>query len=533
MVKRIVGAVVMLWCAGASTACQGRDDEVVELPVDLSPGPAIQDRADWEPVPLAACKLKPGMEQLPACGTLESFDLSGCDTESLRGLDRSGGYNLRFHGADIAADDTAQYIGVDHFAPLALGRRGALPLTRGADDHLLYSVYRETRPNRPALVMATVGCSAQARDHVKGCAVSCLAGHAPVVDTWEGRRVQWLPGEAESSGGLELLGEAGGHSGRAVDVFVAREHAYVVSIDDYFLGAGALQVYDVKDRQAPRLVKTVQFADDSYWNGVWAKGEALYIASAARGVLVFDITDPANPLFLRDLSGGAYTNVHTLFVDGDRLYSMVNAPDSEVHIHDVKNPREPVLLGHYRDSTVGVVRGSFPHDATSLNHRLFVSHWRGGLVILDAKDPANVKRLGAYVYPRATSHASRVAYFNNNLIAFEGGEDWGAHLRVLNLNDPANPTLIGEYQLPAWASIHNMELKGSRLYLAHYQHGLRVLDVSKPREPRPLGHFHTVRESDPNRGLDFWDGAIGIRLPGDGYVYVVDTTRGLLIFPEI
>ncbi|GEN07888.1 hypothetical protein MFU01_29250 [Myxococcus fulvus] len=487
--------------------------------MDLSPGPAIEDRADWEPVQLAACRLKPGMERLPTCGMLESFDLSGCDTESLRGLDHSGTYNMRFHGADIATDDSTQFIGVDHFTP------------QGPDGHLLYSVYRETRPNRPRLVMASVGCAAQAKDRVTGCAVTCFEDDAPSFDTWEGRRVQWLPGEAESSGGLKLFGEAGGHSGRAVDVYVTREHAYVVSIDDYFLGPGALQVYDVKDRKAPRLVKSIQFPDDSYWNGVWAKGDVLYVASGARGVLMFDITDPADPVFLRDLSGGAYRNVHTLFVDGDRLYSMVNAPESEVHIHDVKNPREPVLLGRYRDSTVGVVYGSYPHDATSLNHRLFVSHWRGGLVILDAKDPANVKRLGAYAYPRATSHTSRVAYFNNNLIAFEGGEDWGAHLRVLNLNDPENATLIGEYQLPEWASIHNMELKGSRLYLAHYQHGLRVLDVSKPREPRSLGHFHTVRES--SQGMNYWDGAIGIRLPGDGYVYVVDTTRGLLIFPEI
>ncbi|MCY0999404.1 hypothetical protein OWM54_19905 [Myxococcus sp. MISCRS1] len=519
-----MSAVVTLWCAGASTSCQSRDHEVVEIPVDLSPGPAIQDRADWEPVPLAACKLKPGMERLPACGTVESFDLSGCDLQSLKGLKRTGNYNMRFHGVDIATDDSWQFIGVDDFSRWA---------PSPGNDHPLYNVDPDTFPDGTPYHFAMVGCTAPTGDHVTGCMATCTESDAPQLYTWEARRIQWLPGEAESSGGLELVGEAGGHSGRAVDVYVTKEHAYVVSIDDYFLGAGALQVYDVKDRKAPRLVKFIQFPEDSYWNGVWAKGDALYVASGDRGVLVFDITDPANPRFLRDLSGGARADVHTLFVDGDRLYSVVLSPGGEVHIHDVKNPREPVLLGRYRDSTVRVVPGSYPHDATSLNHRLFVSHMRGGLIILDAADPANVKRLGAYTYPRATSHASRVAYFNNNLIAFEGGEDWGGHLRVLNLNDPANPTLIGEYQLPGWASIHNMELKGSRLYLAHYQHGVRVLDVSKPRALRQLGHFHTMRESDPNRGLNFWDGAIGIRLPGDGYVYVVDTTRGLLIFPEI
>jgi hypothetical protein len=46
-----------------------------------------------------------------------------------------------------------------------------------------------------------------------------------------------------------------------------------------------------------------------------------------------------------------------------------------------------------------------------------------------------------------------------------------------------------------------------------------------------VAYFNTYRESDPGRS-DFLDGAIGIRVPGDGYVYVVDKPRGLLILRE-
>ncbi|NTX05648.1 hypothetical protein HUA75_28225 [Myxococcus sp. CA040A] len=92
---------------------------------------------------------------------------------------------------------------------------------------------------------------------------------------------------------------------------------------------------------------------------------------------------------------------------------------------------------------------------------------------------------------------------------------------------------MGEYRLPGWASIHNLELKGNRLYIAHYQHGVRVLDVSIPKSPRELAYFNTWRATDPLRGTSSWDGAIGIRVPGDGYVYTVDSVRGLLILPEL
>ncbi len=41
------------------------------------------------------------------------------------------------------------------------------------------------------------------------------------------------------------------------------------------------------------------------------------------------------------------------------------------------------------------------------------------------------------------------------------------------------------------------------------------------------------RETDRQRGILFFDGAVGIRIPGDGYVYVADSSRGLFIFPEL
>jgi hypothetical protein len=191
-----------------------------------------------------------------------------------------------------------------------------------------------------------------------------------------------------------------------------------------------------------------------------------------------------------------------------------------------------VLLNRHQDPSVDPAVATFPHDAMAQGDRLYVSHWRAGLLILDVSDPLNVVKLGQYSYPLGSTHTSRVGRFGDRVIAFEGGEDWGAHLRVLDITDPAHIQLIGEYRLTPGISIHNMELDGNRLYLSHYQHGVRVLDVSRPEHPREIAYYNTWRETDRLRGYSFYDGAIGIRLPGDGYLYAVDTSRGLLIFPE-
>ncbi|MFY2558906.1 LVIVD repeat-containing protein [Corallococcus terminator] len=527
MVKWTYGVVATLMCVGSLGACSSRDNEVVEVPVDLSPGAPIQDEADWVPEPVAACSLRPTVRTAEDCVSLDAFDLSGCDIQSLHGLDTSGVFNTRVLTAATATLPASSTMGSSYFEiDPAPG-----PASEG---HPMYWSSSFPYPDGRLSVFAEVGCVARGPDRVTGCMLRCFGDDVPRVSTFEGVRVRRRQGETESSGGLTLLGEAaiGEGMGMPVDIYVAKGHAYVVSIDSNN-GPGGLSVFDLKDRAAPRLVKSVQLEGDGYWNGVWAKDNALYVASSDRGVIVFDITDAANPTFVRDLSGGSRLNIHTVFVAGNRLHAMATRGSVGTAIYDVTNAREPVRLGGHVNDSLGPSAVSYPHDATSLNHLLFVSHWNAGLLILDATDPSNVKRLGAYTPPHATSHTSRVAYINNNLIAFEAGEGWGSHLRVLNLNDPANPTLIGEYKLSPEVSIHNMELVGGRLYLTHYQHGVRVLDVSRPARPRELAYFNTWRETDPHYSGSPYIGAIGIRVPGDGYVYVVDTERGLLIFPVL
>jgi hypothetical protein len=259
------------------------------------------------------------------------------------------------------------------------------------------------------------------------------------------------------------------------------------------------------------------------------------VASASTGVVVFDITTPASPQLVKSVSSGqgGQVDVHTVFVEGDRLYAMSPGPSKRTFIYDIQTPTEPRRLGDYAEvgadsnPTVG-----YPHDALAFEGMLYINHWSGGYVMVDVSDPANPRKVGAYKYPYATSHANAVGKFGDRRIAFEGGENWGAHLRVLDVTDPAQPKRLGEYKLEENASIHNMVLKGERLYIAYYHHGVRVLDVSVPESPREVAYYNTFRETDPGRGESFYEGAIGMRVPGDGYVYVIDTSRGLLIFPE-
>ena len=153
---------------------------------------------------------------------------------------------------------------------------------------------------------------------------------------------------------------------------------------------------------------------------------------------------------------------------------------------------------------------------------------------MDVTDLEDVRYLGLYPRPDfGFAHHSAVGTFAGRTLAFEGGEFHSSHLRVLDVTDPARIVKLGEFRMRPVTSIHNLILRGTRLYVAWYHEGLRVLDVSNPTRPTQLAHYNTFRESDPLRGDSLFEGVFGVRVPGDGHVYVVDSSRGLLIFNEL
>ncbi|EPX59739.1 putative lipoprotein [Cystobacter fuscus DSM 2262] len=494
----------------------------------VPPPPVLQEGGDWTDTGrYAACNVF--SVQGRACGDRETLEVSSCDAASLTQVPADGIYTLVYR-----TDSQVPGIGADAFRVSADGRldsfHGVPPTERriGPREFFLTS----TRTLSPTVTVrdTLVGCRAEGT-RLYGCYASCRNGRYTSFGTFLAERWTRRAGEEEASG-LRLTSESFVEQGMPVDIYVTQGHAYVVSVPNG-PEKGGLTVFDVSNPAAPVLRSTLSLPTDNYWNGVWAKGNALYVASADSGVVVFDISEPATPRLVRQVpSEQGALDVHTVFVEGERLYAMSPSPRARTLVFDIRQPQEPVLLGEYVEPPAVGLPPGYPHDALALEGRLYINHWSQGYLIVDVSDPAAPRKLGGFVYPYATSHANAVGRFGERLIAFEGGENWGTHLRVLDVTDPTHPVQVGEYSLGANVSPHNMVLKGSRLYVAHYQHGVRVLDVSVPESPREVAYFNTFRETDPERGTSFYDGAIGMRVPGDGFVYVIDTSRGLLIFPE-
>jgi hypothetical protein len=510
----------------ASTGAPDASTDAGELPVEEWDGsyvPLPETGSNWtDPGPLSACTFPSTGGN---CEDFSSFDLSACDTASLANADTSGQYLLTTRSQTASGSYNFMYAYTFGF-PSDGGTTAyfnGLPTTELRQGNArLYTVQTSALADGGTRRTAMVTCSAPQAPEFTGCVAFCRNGVTTSRATFTSDRLLWRAGETEASG-LELVSERRVDTGMPVDIYVTQNHAYVVSVNNPRRGrVGGLSVFDVSNKAEPRLVKTIQMSGDTYWNGVWAKSNALYVASQNRLVVVFDITHPADPQFVRTLGNGGG---HTVFVDGNRLYA--TAPTG-IHIYDVSTPTQPIELARYAP-----VPGEYPHDMFAVGNRLYANFSGSGYFIADTSDLNDIRTLGDYTYSEFEqySHANAVGTFGGRTLSFMGGEGPGEHLRVLDITNPAAIVKIGEFQLRPAVSIHNMVLVGRKLYLSWYQEGVRVLDVSNPTRPTQVAYFNTYRENDPHRG-DYYDGAIGIRVPGDGYIYTVDTSRGLLILRE-
>ncbi|MET0403949.1 MAG: hypothetical protein ABW123_16175 [Cystobacter sp.] len=452
----------------------------------------------------------------------EDFDLSACDVAAVSAVKAEGIWQANLTMDGIDSPGALRLLSAD---PLLLNTPLVLrPPAEGGPFFLASEYKNQSQDTR----MVLAACQAPGATQVKGEFRRCTRGAADLRGSFEAARVLRVAGEQESSG-VTLVGEAPLPRGSAMDVFVAGGYAYVTAME------AGLFVFDVHDRTAPVKVAEVTPAND-VWHRVWVKGQTLYISSIREGLLVYDISNPQVPKRRAALPAPTAAEptleAWGLYEDQNRLYVMSPFPRADVLVFDVSKPETPLLMTRYFVQDSFADMGQLPIEGVVTGNRLYLGHWRYGLSVVDVSNPNAPASLGRFKYDKATSRPVAAGVIGGQTIAFEASEGWGSEVRALDVTDPAHITQVGRFQVRPQSTVSAMTLVGSRLYVAYAQEGLRILDMSNPSTPLQQAYYNTWRESDPGRGRAFIDGLSAVKVPGDGYVYAAETSRGLLVLRE-
>jgi choice-of-anchor B domain-containing protein len=216
-------------------------------------------------------------------------------------------------------------------------------------------------------------------------------------------------------------------------------------------------------------------------------GHHAYVVNEYGPIQIVDLTDPASPVqvgLLDTQPGVADGGTHTLSIVDGYLYAQGGRDPGGVRIFSLADPANPTLVGAYEPSYV--------HDVLVRNDTLYAARIYGeGVDIVDVSDKTNPALIASFTYPGNGPH--NVCATESGAYVFVGDEigSAGRWTRVFDVRDPENATLVAELVVDPNAVVHNCNVEGDLLYLAHYTEGVRVWDVSDPTRPYEVGFYDT------------------------------------------
>ncbi|MGB0652245.1 MAG: LVIVD repeat-containing protein [Thermoplasmatota archaeon] len=330
------------------------------------------------------------------------------------------------------------------------------------------------------------------------------------------------------------------------EIDVAGDHAFVG-----LMGYG-FAIVDLTDPTQPNLTATVEVTSPDRLSPlgayiadlkVDAEGNWVFVAlelSTTPGVLIYDARDKANPT----LAGfwpepGLLLGCHMIeyAIINEQEYLFCAPLDNAVYvgrllpatggIREVVQvarwmPTSPQFIGQQGEAAQTYIENGDPIGAglhfvsghQDMTHQvdpltgadiLTVSFWNLGLHFVDVSLPEVPVEMGSWAGEQADKwdgvlHTSMVFESEGRRIAVTTPE--GARppaMFILDATDYDDPQVLSQWMAaPDFEgedgafSLHNFQIVGGKIYLAHYHGGLWVLDVSTPElqaDPKPLGTY--------------------------------------------
>lgn len=212
-------------------------------------------------------------------------------------------------------------------------------------------------------------------------------------------------------------------------------------------------------------------------------------------------------------------------------------------IVDLSTPEEPIVLAERRDLLSEREDGPLPqiYDVKQDGDTLLVvgpANGRGGeylsgALVVDVSDPAAPEHRGFY----ETDYPVHNCFLADGRAYLTANGDERVRLEILDVT--GEPTRLGDWALtdyePAWESVpqllrvlHDVWVQDEIAYLAHWDAGVWLLDVSDPEAPTVLGHIGDRSAAEVAADAEERAQREQLSLPGNAHFVTVDDSADLL-----
>jgi hypothetical protein len=215
------------------------------------------------------------------------------------------------------------------------------------------------------------------------------------------------------------------------------------------------------------------------------------------GMVVLDVSNPRDVKILSEYNEGLTGGVHNAFIYEDHVYAVNNG--RRYDIINIEDPENPVTVGRFELDTPG----HSIHDVWIEDGIAYSSNWSDGVVAVDigSRDseladaggsPENPVQLGSYSYPSGRNHAAFPfkSQSTGDFYVIAGDESFpyglptrsnpvaaAGWIHFIKFDGWEQPKEVARYQVPE-AGTHNFWVVGDLLFVAYYNAGLRIVDIS-------------------------------------------------------
>ena len=263
-----------------------------------------------------------------------------------------------------------------------------------------------------------------------------------------------------------------------------------------------------------RTVNDVKISEDGRVCVISREGAS----NRKNGIVILDVSNPRDVKILSRFDDELTGGVHNVFIYENHVYAVNNG--RRYDIINIEDPANPKRVGRFELDTPGHA----VHDVWVVDGIAYSSNWQDGVQLVDiggataggpfrgfgnkpntelaqamlkGGSPSNPIQFASYEYPSGWNHAA-FPFRNEETGKFyviagdeaspavspygRGFRDqipgvMAGWLHFVDFTDPKNPREVARYKVPE-AGSHNYWVEDEILYVAYYNGGLRVVDVS-------------------------------------------------------
>jgi choice-of-anchor B domain-containing protein len=302
-------------------------------------------------------------------------------------------------------------------------------------------------------------------------------------------------------------------------------------------GTSGTYIVDITQPSNPVLSDFVPGALDScIWREYKTFGNYLYMGSDDDGDNRFQIVDLSSlpdSVTLVHESDTLIRRTHTLYIDGNKLYlGGVTYLDtaSPMAVYSLQNPEAPALLRKLEQDYPFV---EYVHDMFVRNDTIYASAGFQGLFIFTLQGDSQFVLVGQYtLYPQQGYNHSSYLTEDGKYLVFTDEVPDGLPFKVIDVSNFSNISLVQLENTSFGATPHNPYIKGNHMYMAAYQDGLHVYQITPNGNMQLSGYFDSYWQNNLTGGfgdLPFAGCWGAYPFPDNNWVVLGDMQNGLFI----